>query len=333
MFLTFKEVKDSSIANVTAANPDDPQFAIYIIEAVRRLQMRGDWAGTVVPIHTCISRGCVVSPRIVDKVRKIADCRGTIPQHGMFYDFLDWRQHHWHSDDYWVGLGWRQGRRNIVQKGWSPVFQDIMGPGRYLRLYNDVAEDVGKNLTVFGIDNNGQPLRTRNTDGQTWSDGMTLTAGLPYAQSNVMPLRIDRIIKDLTQGALRLFAFNTAADVLEPVAEYEPSDTNPKFLKQEFHDLCQHGGTRGVVALVKLKQLPLISDNDVVIIPSIPGLKLMVQAIVAGEANERAQEGELTLASVETMNRELEDWLPVSEIPVDLGELGHADCIGQQRMR
>jgi hypothetical protein len=448
MYLTFNEVKQSSIANITSASPDDPQFGQYIQEAVKRLLTRGDWAGTVVPIHTCVSRGCVVWPRYVDHVRRITTCRGNIPLHGMFYDFLDWRDRKYHRDDFWIGGG---GRRNCVNKGWSPVFQDIPGDGYFVRMYVEAAEDYGSTLTLFGVDNNNQPLRTRNIDGLTWSDGWVLTAQYPYAQTTGVVRRIGRVVRESTQCNATLFAVgnvsvntyqfgflynidtgitvsvtidglpgsqsinlggeatpssntigsvwnydqnawvpivargqpgfyyidfgqpaqntnlggqvynpttlqfeniiargpqgsqylevgtfaapNTSTTNMFPLAEYEPSDTNPKFLKQELHLPCCNGNSfsNGVVALVKLRQIQPVNPNDIIIIPSIPALKLGVQAVIANEAGEIQQEQAYILAAVEQLNRELEDWCPLDQVPVSFGELGHTR-IGQTKM-
>lgn len=470
MFITFDEIGNSSISNITSASPTDPQFALYIQEAISRLTSRGDWPGTVVPMRTCVINGCIVWPRHVAAVRKMADCNGNFPIHGMFYDFLDWRNRDWYRDDYWYGLGWR-GRRNMVQKGWSPVFTEPCGNATQLRLYNQYTEDIGATLTVFGKDNYGNRLRTRNVDGITWSDGLILTAQAPWCQSPGYVAHIERVIKTSTQGNLSLFGassqtpaltmfagyvynvddgsyvsitivmsplgyptlqFNMAyppniaqtigyfynydmgswqnvvahgtpgnyylefggaqspfnvygtqvwnpdlqvwqsivlrntvqsaqyLDIndpaalppttvpasaitvqLQPLAEYEPSETNPKFVKMQLHDgrTCWQnspgtpGSKRGhtVTALVKLKQLPLIAPSDIVIIQSIPAIKLMVQGIVAGEGGDQKGEAEYTLRAVEQLNRDLEDWIPDEQIPVDLGELGHANSIGRQR--
>ena len=464
MNLTFGEVQNSDIQNVVSCAPTSPDFRQYVKAAIERLLPRGDWAGTVVPIHTCVNRGCVVWPCYVDHVRYLSHCGRNIPTHGMFYEMLDWQDPHWRREIALHG----HGRRNLVNQGWTPVYQDILGPGRNIRLYHTASEDIGATVTIFGKDNNNQTLRTRNLDGVTWSEGITLTAQYPYAESAVQVLHIERVVRSKTQNVVRLFgvtypvqnvfpqqlgyvynldtgqfvsltilgnpgaefiqlatgtppvnaaqigylynydvgqwrpvyargqspnfyldfeqptainsvyggtAYNLAtlawrnivlrgtigsqyADVgdvpapttvlsgtasLEPIAEYEPSDTNPKFVKSSLY-LPQHiappgQGTPlgaqpacGIVALVKLRQITPFSPNDLIVLPSLQAIKLGVQAIMAGEANEFETEREYIAAAVEQLNRELEDWLPLNQIPVDLGELGHADTIGLPRM-
>jgi hypothetical protein len=460
MFTLFSEVQNSNIANVTSCSPSDPQFGGYVQEAAKRLLARGDWVGTVVPIRTCVQRGCLVWPRYVDHVRRIADCRGNIPLHGMFFDFLDWHDQKWQSQSYWDGLH-AGHRRNCINKGFTPVFQDILGEGRYVQMNIEVPEDIGATCTLIGVDNNNQRLRTRNVDGMTWSDGWTLTATTQNQspQTSGFVRRIDRVIKSPTQGNMTLwgvnsavvstyqfgylynidtgqnvsltidglpgsqslnlggfttpgsaaigflwnadlnswapvvargtgpfyldfnqpaansnyggqaynpttmqfeqlvvrgapgaqyieigtaFAPNSTGNYLEPIAEYEPSETNPKYVKQELHMGCQlnlsPGGTppgvnpsRSVVALVKLRQIQPVNPNDIIVIQNLQALKLAVQAVVAGEANEFQEEQECMLAAVQELNRELEDWLPIEQIPVAMGELGHAYRIGQTK--
>lgn len=457
MFLTFGEIQNSSITNITDASPTDPTFAGYIMEAVQRLITRGDWMGTVVPIRTCINRGCCVWPREVDHIRKIADCGGTIPLHGMFYDFLPWRDRRYHGEGFWRGS---VGRRNIVNRGFSATYQDIPGDGYFVRMYVEAPEDYGKTLTIFGVDNSNQPLRTRNIDGITWSEGLVLTAQYPYAQTPVYIRRIDRIIRDSTQCNSTLFAvgnvsvstyqfgflynIDTGANVsvtidglpgaqsinlggeatpssnvigsvwnydqqqwvpivargqpgfyyidfnqpaqntnlggqvycpttlqfenliargaqgaqfLEPgtfaaqntsttnefpLAEYQPSETNPRYVKQQVHLPCcpapsGQGIVAGqnppasVVALVKLRQIMPVNPNDIIVIQSIPAIKMAVQAIIAGEAGEIQQEEAFMQKAINELNRELQDWLPNDQIPVSLGEVNNTR-IGRTKM-
>jgi hypothetical protein len=449
MFLTFQEVIDSNIPNITSASPGDPQFGLYIQQAAKLLLPRGDWAGTVVPVHTCVNRGCVVWPRHVDHVRCIANCKGGIPLHGMFFDFLDWRDRKYHHEDFWIGGG---GRRNCVNKGFSPVYQDIPGDGYYARYYVEAPEDYGSTITLFGVDCNGQALRTRNIDGITWSDGWTLVAQSPWAQTASTVRRIDRVVREATQCQSTLYAvgstqvsappfgylfnldtglnvsltidglpgsqsinlggentpsanvtnfvwnydlnqwvpivargqngffyvdfdqpaqgtlmsgqaFNpttsqfeniiargqigaqylelgtfpaptVSADVLYPLAQYEPSDTNPRFVKQELHLPCAGNNQsfpHGVIALVKLRQIKPVNPNDIIVIQSLEALESAVQAVVAGEAGEIQQKQGYILAACEQLNRELEDWCPNEQIPVSLGELNHTR-IGRSKM-
>lgn len=449
MFLTYGECQQSNISNITSASPSDPQFAAYIYEAVIRLLSRGDFVGTVVPIRTCINRGCVTWPREIDHVRKIADCKGTIPLHGMFYDFLPWRDRRYHGEGFWRGS---VGRRNIVNRGFSATYQDMPGDGYFVRMYVEVPEDYGATLTIFGVDNANQPLRTRNVDGITWSEGITLTAQYPYAQTTVYIRRIDRIIRTATQGNATLFAVgnvsvntyqfgflynidtgtnvsitidglagsqsinlggeatpspyvigsvwnydqqqwvpivargqpgfyyidfnqpaantnfggqvycpttmqfenliargapgmqylepgtfaapNTTTTNMFPLAEYQPSETNPKYVKQQVHlPCCAAPSGRGIVpgvehptsivALVKLRQIMPVNPNDIIVIQSIPAIKMAVQAIIAGEAGEIQQEEAFMQKAINELNRELEDWLPADQIPIALGELNN----------
>jgi hypothetical protein len=476
MLLTYEEVMDSEVSNISAASPTDPQFMLYIKEAVSRIAARGDWPGLVVPLRTRLHRGCITWPRWVQFPRKIADCRGNYPMHGMFYDFLDWRSRSWYDDAYWdsIDIGWR-ARRNVVNTGWSPVFCNVRGPGRYVRMYHQVAEDTGATVRLFGADNTGNRLRTRNTDGATWSDGLVLTAQAPYAQTPGFVSHIERVIKSSTQGNLTLYgasnstpgitnyagyvwnpdnstwvsltvvlsalgyptlqlglAFppqNTGQNIgllyntdlgswqnvvahgtygnyylefggtpslsntygrqvwnpdvqqwwslvlrgtiqtaqfldindpaaiaptsvpagattatLEPIAEYEPSEINPRYAMMDFHaghhigrynEVVQRGEPREreILALVKLRQLPISQPNDLVVLPpeAMPALKMMVQAVIAGEGNEIQAQGAFTLGAIEHMNRIMEDWMPDEQIPVDLGELGRGSFIGHQR--
>jgi hypothetical protein len=222
------------------------------------------------------------------------------------------------------------------------VFQDIQGDGRTIRAYNQSALDNGKNIYIFGEDNNGQRLMTQGAG--PWVDGLQLTlkatAAQPYVETPIFIRRIDRVIKDVTTAPVRLFAWNGSASVLEDVAYYEPSETHPNYLKTRVHMPCFSGvdcsgnatNSSGVVALVKLQFIPVVTDNDLVLIDNLVALKHMIQCIRAEESLDTQTAREFLIMAVDELNQELADQNPEWQIPVSLGELGQDQhWIGNQR--
>ncbi len=338
MLLTLAECKaDRGIKNVVNVSPNTPDFADKINAACRKALRRGDWDGTVIPIYTCVRKGCVVWPRYVHHVRHFNVC-GTrpLPMHNLWYKFLD------HSDRNcwmgWIGGCWSTNR--LDAQGYSPVYSDIMGSGRKVRIYHQLALDLGKAVTIFGIDDDtGQPLRHNNGDG-TWSDGVILKCQLPYAQTTMNVRSIDRIIKDETQGNITMFAFDATNNVLEDLAVYEPSETNPEYEKFQIRMPCFNtttpvtgscGVSQGVVALVKLKMIPAKVDTDLVYLQNLEALKLFIQSMNSNEAGDRESAIGFEKDAIRELNLDLWDRDGEDKIPVNFGELGNTG-VGMQRL-
>lgn len=326
MFLTFAQAKNSRLKDVASACADSDEFKSLVNEATERLMTRGDWSGTVVPIHLCSFGGCVVFPRYVGQVRELRVCNRPVPIRNMWWDFFEnrdrpqWRQ--------WCGE-----QAVTVATGKSPVFQDIMGDGRAVRFYPQYLADVGKTITVFGLDNNGQVLRTFNSTANTYSDGVTVTLASPFGSTSIFVRSISRLlVQDGMQGDVFGFAYDATNDVLEQLVTISPGDINPEFVRYTVHtgtgcgvNQVQTGScgcSKPLVALVKLRFVPVRVDNDLVLIESIPALKLMIQSIKKEEAGDEDAARRKEVAAIRELNLQLRDDFPEDQTPVDFGETG-----------
>lgn len=327
MLATLGEAKDSSILEIAGVSTGSPRFLQLLNEATRVLMRRGDWEGTVLPIYTCVARGCVVWPRYVGEVRKINVCNQSIPVENGWYRFMEWhgrcdRNHYGWQD--WLGEHARLENRDHL-----PVFQSILGDNRTIRVYSFTPLDNGKTVQLFGEDCNGQPLTTKGAGG--WRDGITITLQAPYVETTITVRRIDRVLKSLTQGPVRLYANNSGT--LEDVAYYEPSETNPNYQRSTIF-ICgcstSCASTKPVVAMVKLAFVPARVDTDLVLISNLDALKLAMQSQNFGDAGDFANKRAYLADAVSELNAELQDRNPDDQIPVDMGEFGRTN-IGQQR--
>lgn len=326
--LTLGDCKTSREINAVVGKCSTSQEFVDIVnEACRLLLRRGDWSGTVIPIHVCAKRGCVTWPRYVQTVRELNVCRVPVPIFNKWYEFM-------------VG-GWRFCSStfgglvcSMTEQTTAPTHTDIFGDGRYVRFYATVLADLGKTIQIFGVDNNGQTLRTKNADG-TWSEGITLTLAKPFVSTATFVRRIDRVIKQKTNANVYGYAYDPVADVLEDIAVYEPSETKPSYIryKLQFPLLASNPSTgsatncaaeHGVVALVKLKFIPVEVDTDVVLIQNIDALKRLIQSIRFGEQGKYTIARNFETDAVRELNLELRNDNPVEQTPVRLQPFGTA---------
>lgn len=320
--LTLGDVKSApEVEAVAKFCPSSPEFVALVNQVVRKLSRRGDWIGTVVPIYTCVRKGCVVWPRYVGNVRRINICNRSIPVRNLWYEFMDGAKdvchHGWEN--------WRGPECSLQAQGSTSVFQDIQGDGRTIRSYTRCNADLGKKATFFGIDNNGQPLQTDNKDG-TFSPGIVITNAVPFGSSSTFVRRVDYVIRDATQCPVDYYAYNATTDLLEELAHYEPSETNPTYEKSRlggnwtnFTGGCTSSccsATMGVLALVKLKFIPAQADTDLILVPNIDSIVLGIQAAKSREAGDLVSMAAFQTAAVQELNRDIEDNSPDDQFSV-----------------
>ena len=329
--LTYYDIQTSSVAKVAGVNPASSDFADIVNEAIRRLLRRGDWPGTVVPMQTCVRRGCVVWPRYVGQIRKLNWCRRSwscggervVPLHNLWYQFMN--PQGYHSE-----FGHRHGDLAALDKGRSPTYNTIFGDGRLVRAYPSTPEDIGQTLTIYGLDNGNQPLRTNNLDG-TWSEGITITLGSPFGSTAGYVRSIERVRKDPTQGQVFLYAYNAADDTLEDLAVYDPGETNPSYVRQGLNLTagCACDSTASVVALVKLAFIPVKYPSDLVIIDNIEAIKAIVQSLKLRESNDFQNAIAAETDAIRELNRQLEDESPDEQFSAVTHPIGKCSFTNQ----
>lgn len=323
--LTLADIQTSQFQEASGFCTSSSDFKALVNDAVEELMHRGDWPGTIIPIRVCVRNGCVTWPRYVSQVRKINVCGGSAPVQNQWYQFMvhgrqrssDWR---------WSSWNWRGScgpEKQMLMQFRAPTYNDVYGNECYLRVYPDCVEDAGATVMVFGLDGYGQPLKTRNSDG-TWSLGITITVptittDTPYGSSSTPVSRIDRVVKSETNCNLRLYAYDPTNDWMYDLAIYEPSETNPSYLRYQLdgrsewnYQICSSSSTclQTVIALVKLANLPIQVATDLVIIDNKRALLCAIRALKAEEAGNYAQSKIEWGAAIESLNRQLEDYSP-----------------------
>lgn len=340
-FVTLADVKASRmITRVAGSCTESTKFLGKLNEATERLMTRGDWATTFIPIHVCVKRGCVTWPRFVGAIRRINICNTPVPVTNPMAPYLP--RDMWGAWYNWPGLvNWAAlstlytlgdtlfgdslafSRTGVNKTGYYSTYNDPLGD-RYIRAYPQFPEDVGKTVTIFGNDENGQPLVHESTDSsgnKIYKPGHVITIANPYGSSSVVVQKpIDRVIKDETIGRVWLYAYNATDDVLEDLAVYEPTETNPTYERTRIPGLVTASNSScdntSVMAMVKLKYIPVKYDTDLVQIPSMPALKRMIQAINFEDANDFDEAAKAEVGAIRELNLQLADQFPITQTPV-----------------
>jgi hypothetical protein len=322
--LTLGDIQTAQFQQASGFCTTRPEFLELVNDAVDGLMRRGDWPGTLVPVRLCVRNGCVTFPRYVGEVRKVNNCTSSVAMRNVWYQFLE-HGHPWGPNyEYAWNWSWRGScgaQMQMLAQYRAPTYNDIYGDNCYVRVYPMAQEDEGATVTIFGTDNNNQPLMTR-TDG-VWSEGITLTipANGGYASSSTPVSKIERVVKSVTQNKLNLFAYDATNDVLYDLASYEPSETSPNYLRYQLQGGVPATNTSDcagsncscqttIIALVKLQQVPLAVSNDLVVIDNRHALLNAIRALKSEEAGNYPQALTQWKVAVESLNRDAENSSP-----------------------
>jgi hypothetical protein len=337
--LTFGQAKNSiELANVSGVCGSSDQFRSYLNKAVRMLMTRGNFWGTVQLMKFCVYNECLVWPRQVGTILAVNTCGHPVNVWNNWFQFA-----HIGGMRDWQGAGFSidgfncRGDLNMENQGTTPVyFQVPCGQSFYVRWYPAVRADIGKTMTIFGIDSNGQVVRTKNASG-IWQEGVTITGALPFVSTPMQFREVTRVVRDKTSGPGRLFYYDANNNVLRDCATYDPTDTAPDFRFTKIPGLMANrgccscaNGAKQVSALVKLQFIPVENDNDLVLIDNLDAIGNMIQGIRKSDGGDSAG-GEVDVSrAVHESNLMLRDKFPVEQTVISIRPAG---AVGAYRAR
>lgn len=330
--ITLADIQTPQFMQAAGVCTDKPEFFELVDMAVDNLIIRGDWKGTVLPVRVCVNNGCVTWPRYVSEVRRVNSCAGSVPMRNVWYQFME--HGHSYGVDAWYN-SWSMRGPSVCEGSNAFQFEactynDVYGTDCYIRVYPAAQEDAGATVTIFGLDGNGQPLMTRDATTQEWSEGITITVptitpSVTYGSSAVTVSRIDRIVKSETQNDLLIYAYDSVNDWLYDLARYAPTETNPSYQRYQMntgglwnYQTCRAASTckQSIVALVKLRNLPVRTANDLIYISNKRALLNAIRALKT-EAGENVDQAQAQWAiAIEALNRQLENASPDAEMSV-----------------
>ena len=318
--LTVSEAADSRINRISGVCALSPDWYQLLNDATRQLMRRGNWWGTVKILRGCIYNNCLTWPRVVGTVLALQDRGGSAPVKNSWYEFnavLPEHVHHWNR----FGGFHCDNNLALVDNGTAPVFNQIPCLNdRYLRFYITQPSDVGKTITVFGVDGNGLDILTTRSDG-TIQPGVVLTLAIPFVQTPTLIRRVDRIIKDVTDGPVYGFQFDGSHQF--PLATYAPGETLPDYRTSRLTFGCSCCPSQ-IAAFIKLEFIKATRPNDLILIDNLDALALGMQSAKLSDAfDSQGAEGMMARA-VHELNLDLRNKLPIDEIPVRFQPQGTA---------
>jgi len=317
---TLGELKATRINETVGICADKPAFLALTNESVQRLMVRGSWWNTVAKLSVCVRCQGVTWPREVDTVLAVNICGRQTPVSDYWWEYLPMN-----GADYRCAQT-RCGNLVVQHDGEVPVQAQLRcGAERYIRAFPAFQADVGKTVTLFGIDSNGQEVFTKRADG-TWLPGVVLVLAVPFVGTPMQFRKVTRVLKEATMGVVRLYAYDAVNDVMEDMAIYAPSVRTPSFLHSTI-TRCLRGSCNGltsVTALVRMRFTPVEIDDDLVQIDDLSAIKFAMLSIRAEDAGSTDEALRLWSRAIHELNVQLRSKLPEDSIPISIEPFGTA---------
>lgn len=323
--LTVAEAEDSRINRISGVCAGSSDWYQLLNDATRQLMRRGNWWGTIKVMQGCIYDGCLTFPRAVGTVLALNRCGSSIPPKNQWFSFnavLPEHVRHWNA----CGSFPCAKDLTLVDRGTTSVFNPIPClNARYVQIYITDLNDVGKTITIFGIDGNGQEIITTRSDGTT-QPGLVMTMAIPFVQTPILIRRIDRVIKDPTSHAVYLYQFDGAN--MFSLAVYEPSETLPEYRTSKIQSSgcannCNQWPSQ-IDVFVKLKFIKAARPDDLILINNLDALAMAMQAVKLNDAYDSQGSETMMARAIHEMNLDLRDKLPIDQIPVNFSPQGTA---------
>lgn len=321
---------DIGIQNIAGVCNNGTAFADYVNRATRRLMKRGAWFGAECLMRLCTTSCDVVFPRHVGTVLGLRLCRsGQVQIRNSWWEIVQPGCGGWQSyGNGWgyggvYGGGYWGGSSYAIDTNTVPIFNQVSGnTGKLIRYHVIKAQDYGKTITIYGKQYGGQPLQTEVSGA--WVNGVTITAATPIAQTTVLVTKIDSVVREATEGPAWLYEYDPATTKLRMLAAYETSETNPSYRHMKIPALscagCQVDENGQTIyqfeALVKLQYIPVVNDDDFLLLDNLDALALGIQALKAEEANDDNLAEIKWTKAIQDLNFELRDKSPSDQLSV-----------------
>lgn len=316
----------ATIGRVINKCPTSDEVPLYLNDAQERLLNRGDYpVGALVKYRLCVGQNsCLSWPRQIRTIEAFALCNTPGVVRSSWFEFIGWP----------AGNGLQEpgscAGTSLIDRDTACAFDDVIATTaepRRIAVIADNAADAGKTIVLRYYDSTGQ--RVYKNIGGVIQEGEQLTlvapggalpAGAVITSNHVFTGGLYAVIKAVTDYPVRLYEINDANVITKSLAQYEPSETNPIYRRSLVPGLTQRGPCCGqssedctnnqqLTALVKLQHVPVVVDNDPLVIGNLAALKLMVMAILREEDNRHQEAAILRQQAKEEIDGELSSYL------------------------
>ncbi len=296
---------NDDVKKILGTCDEDTKFR-RLNEAVELLANKGDWDPLLGRVDICVQDRFLSLPREVETVISVnIGGRPAIGQDKLFNFHLNGP-----GDD-----GFNRTCRYTWKDGFDcPTFKDLQYPSKLVsRVFN--AEDSGKELWVYGQDDLGNDIRTK--EGDTWYDGYRVPTIFGYQVPDAdAPLfrRVTRVRKaDNFVSNVSLTSFDASLTTGTLIGMYQYDETEPLYRRIELSVGCKWARIAYRKNLFRLKSL-----NDLIPLHSSLAVLLALRAIKAYNSGDLGEGQGFEATATRFLAEEQETRTPPTTFPIQV---------------
>lgn len=195
---------------------------------------------------------------------------------------------------------------------------DVSESGGQLEVRSSMSETAGTKITLMGLDQNGDEIRTdADSDGDLTLGEKVEIKSSSYAASASTFTALTGVVKPVTNGTVSIYLLVSGNYTL--LATYAPDETSIGYRRYRIPALTDSDGTdeaRTVVALCQRRPVYLTDDNAILPgVTSWEGLRLMMQSLQLEENSDYERAEALRQKAIRAVSQEFNRQNPTAQMP------------------
>jgi hypothetical protein len=232
--------------------------------------------------------------------------------------------------DWFEALGWDEGGygirdadehdgKTLIDRGFVCSFDNVIATTAEPRKIQAVASDSsddGKTIHLRYIDANGNRKYSSQNGSVQEGETLTLSTAGVLTTSNLATNGLYHVVKQSTNYPVRLYSYDVNSTTQSSLlAVYEPSETVPQYRSSLIPGLTEMAAcpdasssctvNKMVTVLARLQHVPVVNDNDPLVLTNLGALADMVQSILMRERHEYDAARELEAHALAELQGEL----------------------------
>lgn len=318
----------SKIAAVTGVQMNDARVMYYANLATEELMNEGDWPGVVDRYYFVTQNHHIILPDFLDRIMGIAVNDRPYAMRSPWFEFVEYGPGPQNDNN----CRWVDDVIDRDEVAIQSLFPDeTNGPWTlYVKAqYNESIDGVNPNIVIQGGAPGGRQVRTFYGTSYMWGENFELDPADPYTTyGTAVFTSVTSVVKPVTKGYIELWATNGNPADDTQLATYGPDETFPSYhsyflptLKDCLigvtacwssccGDATQENNQRNLRVLVRGRKrfIPVMNDNDTLIISNLPALMAMMQAVVKREQSDMEGYALYKVQAIDIMQKEAKSY-------------------------
>jgi len=309
------------VAQTLNLNQSGAKVTYYINRADEELLNMGRWVGTTIKYRICANQGFITWPWEIETIEAMRINGAPITLQNQWYQFLDYGGGCWGEG---IAGGWGNGyapyaRGTAIDEREAISFADVCGLGnpKKLKVYGSAQEATNSRILLQFYDAQGNYVRT-NDSLEGWVDGefVNINSTTPQTTIHTVTSWVG-VQKPLTNGNVRITELDTVTGLERPLANYQPSETNPSYRRSLVPGWCGIASIprcASVEVIASQRHVPALKPRDYVSMTSVAAYVYKCKAIFLHENNNIEEGTAFDQKAFAVLDQQLSKWTGAGDI-------------------